>query len=139
MKDEPKPPTPDSRLLTPGSLWNDLVAAEAGAAVNGSPGAGGTPLLVVQEIDQDQHNLIREHQHFLLRAPDGQQTLYHRADVYDEAVHAAYITGIKHERLYQLNRLAKQRELRSLAIGAAAFFGVCAGMILAAVMNWAAR
>jgi len=97
------------------------------------------PTLIVQEIQQEYFDTIREHPHFLLRAPDGQQTLYHRDDVYCADVHQAYVTGIKHERRYQAELLSKRRELRRLAIGAAAFFGFCAGMMLAAVMAWAVR
>ena len=136
MKDEPKPPAPDSRLLAPDSLWNDLVAAEA--AGKRAPQADPN-LFVVQEILQEHYDQIARYQHFILRAPDGEQILYHRNDVYDAGAHAAYITGIRDERFYQLGLLRKQRERKGLAIGAAFFFGFCAGMILAATMSWLFR
>lgn len=130
MNDEPKPSTQNP---TPSTLWKDLVAAEA---ANGRAQPGREALFVVQEIRQEHYDEIREYQHFLLRAPDGEQILYHRDDVYCADVHSAYTTGIKHERLYQLHLLSKQRERKWLAIGAALFFGFCAGILLAAGMNW---
>lgn len=120
MKDEPKPSTQNP---TPSTLWKDLVAAEAAAPAPSTQ-------LPAPKCDWRSWGWIQ------LADEDGNSRIFYAEKAYEAAVHQAYTTGIKDERTYQADLASKQRERRWLTIGAAFFFGFCAGMILAALMTW---
>jgi len=137
MKDESKPPTPDSQLPTPDkTLWDELRQLDAAEKPFIYGNLVPEPIRKFTKLTDEE---LEDQLHFsasLLAAKVGEGTAEERLrGIYEAGRHRGFIRGCQRERRYQLQRL----ELRRLAIGAAVLFGVLGGFILVALMTWGLR